>query len=91
MQTDAEVAAKLTGKQKAALLAASDRWQTAKEIGARGQTLNSLCFLPLRDDLTVPPSLMRRDYMDGPLRYIYRLSADGLRVAQHLKQENAKC
>lgn len=96
MQTDAEVAAiatQLSDKQRAALLATTDRWQTAKEIGVRGRTINSLRFLWRKgvDPMDSPPvCLMHRDYMDDPLRYIYRLSAAGIRVAQHLKQENAK-
>ena len=76
------IAASLTIAQVAALHSCDDRWRNAKEIGARGPTLTSLCwFWPKGADPISPCAcLLSRDYEDAPLRYIYRLTDTGKRV-----------
>lgn len=74
MQTDAEVAAKLTKAMRQALLSARTTETGAVRIVPR------LLFTP-----TIH-ALIRR----GLVFDTYVLSALGLRVAQHLKQENGK-
>ena len=88
-----EIAGALSPKQRAALFAAEEhRWQNAKEIGAHGSVLCSLCwFWPKGADPISPCScLLSRDYEDAPLRYIYRLTPLGLKIKAHLNRPDAE-
>lgn len=76
MQTDAEVAAKLTAPQKRVLLDHDDRVHS--RAGIHHEVLRALYNKALIADVYA-----------GELIF-FRLTDLGLRVAQHLKQENAK-
>lgn len=93
MQTDAEVAEKLTEDDRDVLLCLNTEWLRPMDVGGHDGSHHSRVLAKLaRKGLA---DRARRDSianMIGGSRgsYIYRLSAEGLRVAQHLKQENAK-
>jgi len=84
-QTDAEVAAKLTKAQRNAMvwlasgnIAASDAWHGHSKEQPTRPTLNRLVAHGLAE------------IEQGNSYWNVTASASGLRVAQHLKQENAK-
>ncbi len=83
----ARIVKSLTKAQRDTVLKCQDEWLTAREIGANGSTLSSLCSPPLTPDLLMLSSLLNRDYMDSPLRYIYRLSPLGLAVRAALLEQ----
>lgn len=83
----AKLAGQLSLSQQKALLAADTAWRSAKEIGASGASLRSLCWVwPKGANPVSPPvCLLSRDYQDSPLRYIYRLTGLGYDVRDHLR------
>lgn len=85
------IADKLSEAQKRAVILADENFRTAKEIGANGRTLQTICwFWPKGADPCSPcEHLAERDVDDNPLRYIYRLTPLGLSV-RNLLQEQVK-
>jgi hypothetical protein len=83
----AKLAGQLSKAQQRALLAADTVWLSAKEMGASGSSLRSLCWVwPKGASYTSPPvCLLSRDYQDTPLRYIYRLTGLGCDVRAALR------
>jgi hypothetical protein len=79
-----EVVKGLTKAQREAVLKCRDEWLNAAEIGASGAVLTALCWRWPDGPIAPPVCLLSRDYKDSPLRYIYRLTADGLAVRAHL-------
>lgn len=87
MQTDAEVAAiaaGLTLAQRECLLNIPERGST-QAVRFSGDTARQL-----RKCCRRRPALLAVDMTKEGRVHWYRHTADGLRVAQHLKQENAK-
>lgn len=83
-----ELAAKLSTKQKEALLASEPgKWQSSKEIGVSGNTLRSLAWWWPKGSDPISPCicLYQRDYQDSPLQYIYRLTDRGVLMRDQVR------